>query len=175
MPAPTMPTATGGISLAETRLAAMLSICPAFQAWTETTTSETALTHIYFDSLPPPAGDDYTLVELTAYRPFARIWTDVERGYHRKFVTNEHHSWGGTLVIHFDADVPSTYTGYIAQALRAFKNSLGAIIQDLCDVSGGSGCLVLESLELIGPVASNEDEIATIGDSIGAMIRIEYQ
>jgi hypothetical protein len=175
MPAPAMPAASGGISLAETRLAAMLSASPSFQTWAGVSTAPTALLRIHYDSLPPAAGDEYTLTELQTYRPYCKLYTNLRSGYVRERIAENTHDWKGKIVAELEQDISSTYAGYIPQAMRAFKNDIGAIIADLCSFSGGAGYLQIDRVEVVELVAYAEDVSFSIGVALNAVLRVEYQ
>ena len=175
-----MTTPVGCISLAENHLKTMLADSTEFRTWVEAIDQASALDDIYIEALPAPADKRvHTLVELTALRPYAIIWTDPEDGFSMSHVATSStfdFSEAGVLMMRFIDDVlPSIETDPAEIALR-FKNHIGLILDDFKSLAGLGTYLAIDRVGIdLGPYRSDEDDQGTQGDYVGVDLRVEWR
>jgi hypothetical protein len=154
--------AQGPITLAEQDLANTLADCHAFQEWLGVATREEALARIYFDGLPKPSNgrESYTAKELKTLRPYACIWTDDDAGF-RRTLASAGTAYGfrdnGRLHLEFVQEVAAANVDDLDEADRQFKISLGLIVDDLSELAGQPGYLIVAGLQLKGPLRPHPD------------------
>lgn len=171
--------AAGSISLAVDNLRVTLADSAAFRTWSGTSTQAAALARIYYESLPPPTDkNEHTLVELTALRPCALVWTEPTSGF-----TLRHDSQGssfgynesGVMMIRFLQTVDPAIVADAAEIARRFLNAIGTILDELAASAGVAGYIASEELELeFGPYRGEVDERATQGDYIGCDVKVTW-
>jgi hypothetical protein len=172
--------ADGPITKAEEHLADMIAACATFQSITGSIGETEALTHIYFDSLPPPAGDDavHTLEELEGYRPFALIYsehTNVLRATIRGVDGSGHRfSQSGNLKFYVEIDVDPDDADDPQEAERKLKNTFGKIFDELSQLAGQAGYIAATTIEFTGPARSHPDEQPDVGDFHCGWFEVDY-
>lgn len=135
--------AQGNYALRELHLAAGLADCPAFQALcgvSGDTAAAGAASRIHFKRvLPLPAnGDEYSLAEIQALRPYAVIWTqDSAVDWDASPGVGGHHRAG--LRIRLCRNVPDELTEQ--QVDMSWDNIVGLILDQLLLRSGRAGFL----------------------------------
>lgn len=171
---------SGPVSLAIENLRVILANCTAFQSWVGAGNAATALEHIFYEALPPPAeGGEYSLAELQAYRPFALVGMEAEDGFYtRSDAQGAGFEWdlgGGRLSLWLEENVEPSIALDAAEVSRRFCNTIGAIIDELCDLSGTATYLALHSVRvLMGPGRGDKAERATQGDYVAMRLGIEW-
>ena len=152
-----MPDPAGGISLAQQYLKATLADVTAFRTWCGAADQAAALARIHHEGLPRPEnGHTHTRAELEDYRPYAVIYTAEQQGYTRQFVAADDSfdfDASGRLICvlyqncgEINGDDPS------ADSNLTFRNSVGLIIDGLCDLAGQAGYLGFWRIVLDEPV-----------------------
>ena len=178
-----MPSPAGCLSLPQAALETILADCTAFRALTDPAMDQAgALARIYQEGLPKPAsGRIHTLAEFTAYRPYAIIWTDPERGF---IATGEASSSDGTdfidagrliLEIERTATDPAYDEPSSADNLL-WRNAVGQIIDDLKRLAGQGGYLCITSIEVEEGTYWNHPSLAnTHGVYQGVKLAITWE
>jgi len=167
----------GGMSLAQEYLRTALADCSTFQAWVGAADQAEALARIYHEALPAPAnGNEYTLAELQAYRPFALIWTSEQNGYSKRRLAVGTWAESGRIMIRLEEDVDPQIANDPAEVARRFRNTIGQIIDELCALTDpGAGYLVFHTVTVeAGPIRTEEDEARTLGDAQAVELSVEY-
>lgn len=168
--------ATGWIGKIYENLRVLISNCPTFQTWTGTASAAEALERIHFERLPNPRdGEEHTLAELQAARPFAILGIDTDedgmvfekigggagivyRPYGRMLVTLEDN------VNPNDLDDPR-------ESFIKFANNVDGLLTDFDELAGTGTYIHLNTFGVNeGPFRALPDEIPTMGD----YWRIEY-
>lgn len=165
-----MTTPTDSYTLAQDYLRTMLADCPAVRTWMDVSTQAAALLRIHHEGLPAPAGgaDEHTAAELVAHRPYIILWTDEERGYtltldgaggHDEF------SDSGRLKLRLVQNAPDTVGDEpTSEANHTWRQTIGQILDDLCDLSGLAGYLSFRGISVeYGPFWSHPKVAATQG------------
>lgn len=132
-------TAAGGLTISEQLLANTLAGATQFQVDTGSENSAEALTHIYFDSLPPSEdGDAFKPEELIEIRPFAIVAIDpYGDGYSWGKIGSNAWDDAGRLLLIFNYNVPDELSNDNEALMRWFKNRIGNIMRPDPDVFGG--------------------------------------
>jgi hypothetical protein len=184
-----LPNAQGPITHAEQTAAMTLAHCTAFQQLLGVDTAAAALARIHFHECPKPAGEAYTLAEITAMRPFALIYTVFPYGYAYRKVASFAWDDAGTIAIEIEWSIPLEIAGDEAAISRTFLNSLGRIIRaqenesdadrgllDLFDTETTDGSCHLSGTEVrvVDVLRSSAEHVATDGDAIKAILLIEW-
>jgi len=164
-------------------LRVLLADSSTFRTLVGETTRVKAMTHIYLEGLPEPAsGDTHTAAELAAYRPCAVIYSDEAGGWTKDYESaGDHHQLGDGGELHLVL-MQTCPVGLDAapdsDANRQFKNTLGQIVDDLCDLTGnGSSAdrLVFDSVRLAeGPWWNHPDKEPTAGIEQGADLLVAW-
>lgn len=170
--------ATSGISLAEQHLANMLADAPAFRALASgvTTAEQAHARMIHYDALPPPEGDQavHTPDELNKLRPFAILFTAEQNGYRRRRTATGCFVESGQIVLHLECNIPAALASDRSEALRRFKNSLGAILDDLEPLTEQAGYLAANAFDVQMLALEAEDAIPMNGDNVFAIVTIPW-
>jgi hypothetical protein len=123
-------TAAGGISIAEHLLAQTVAACTQWINDTDSADATEALTHIYFDALPPSQdGNAFTREELIELRPYCIVATNPENGYSWGRIAAEGWDDSGSLVLIFEYNTPEALARDNQALMRWFKNKLGNIMR----------------------------------------------
>jgi len=113
----------------------MLAASDTFQTWVGADDAAAALSKIFAEDLPPPAGDYYTLGEWRHIRPYAMVAVEAQR----KVVIGQPGDFddvGGRVRIFLEQDVPERIAGEEASvAGREFARTMGLIMDDLADLA----------------------------------------
>ena len=168
----------GSMMLAQHYLRQSLANSATFRTWTETADEAAALAKIHYEGLPPPADNaaDYTAAALTAYRPYAVVWTDEENGFWKNKEASGFFRAGGRLILKFEQDVPEAIAADPAEIDLRFKNTIGQIIDDLCNLTlVGVGYLCFERITVdIGPYRTHPDDVPSQGDWQAIEIGVDW-
>lgn len=187
-------TALGGIAIAEHLFAATLAGSTQWIADTDSADATEALTHIYYDTLPPPEDrDTYSPEEWIDLRPFAIISTrPFSGGYIWKRDAAEGWSDSGQLEVQFEYNTPDEMVADDQSLMRWFKNKLGNMLRPDTTVSGqGSyvgmtdlahdpGYLAMNEIGFFGTPADpavcriNQKLIQTYGDCVAARFLVSW-
>jgi len=166
--------ATGALTTVEETARHTLADCEAWRELTATVGNErSSLARIHTDALPPPPdeAEAYNREQVEGLRPYALLWLAADGGFRRHIVakdTRNRFSDSGEVRVKICATVPSELAGDPAEADRQFKNSIGTIINQLCDLAGQAGYLDFTELELTaGPWRNGDEEALAEGDVIG--------
>lgn len=163
--------------LAQDHLRTMLANAAAVRTWMGAGSVALALARIYHEALPPPSDNkaDYTPAELTTYRPFIILSTDEQDGYRKTAQAMGLFGAAGRLRIELEQDVPELVAGNPAEVAIRFKNSIGAIIDELVGMVATAGYLSFDQVALtLGPFRATEDETTTQGDWQAAVLEVEW-
>lgn len=166
----------GSISLAVDNLRTTLADSAMFRTWTATANQAAALARIYYESLPPPGDkNEHTLAELTAYRPYALVWTEPESGFTKRtdgFVAADE---SGVMLMRFIQTVDPSIANDPAEISRRFINTLGTILDEMIALSWGGGYLAISEMKLeFGPYRGDPDEKSSQGDYVGADVQVTW-
>ncbi len=131
-----MTTPAGSLALSKAALARTLADCPTFRTWTSTLTHAQAQAKIYPEGLPEPANkNEYTLAEITGYRPYAMLFMADAMGF--SIDVGPVPTASGVLKIALEENVDSAVGSDPSSAANAsFENTLSQIIDELADRSG---------------------------------------
>jgi len=171
-----MTAAAGSLMKAQDHLRTMLANAAAVRTWMGVETVAAALAKIHHEALPPPADDavEYTLAELATYRPFIIVSTDEENGYRKTAEAMGVFAAGGTLRVELEQAVPADKTNP-AEIAILFKNSIGAIIDELVGMVDTAGYLAFDQIAMtLGPFRATEDEATTQGDWQAVVLELEW-
>jgi hypothetical protein len=171
--------AAGSISLAVDYLRTTLADSAAFRTWAGAANQAAALARIYYESLPPPAnGNEHTLAELAAYRPYALVWVSPEDGFRKRHISQAAsfgYAQSGTMLFRMLQTVDPAIANDPAEISRRFINTIGTIFDEFEDLCGLAGYLAIESMEIdFGPYRGDPDEKTTQGDYIGIDINVSW-
>ena len=168
--------AAGSISLAVDNLRVTLADSAAFRTWSGTSTQAAALARIYYESLPPPTDkNEHTLVELTALRPYAAVWTDEFDGFtYRQDAALSTPKESGTMLIKFEQTVDPTIVNDYPEISRRFINAIGTIIEEVMDFYNVGGYLAIEQATLMKFGRGDPDERSAMGDYMAAVVKCEW-
>jgi len=175
-----MTAAAGTLSLAEQHLRASLAASTSWQAECCVSTAALALQRVYRDGLPPPAdGETHTLQELQGYRPYALIYTAEREGFRREMEAVSSHSEfnarGSIMLSIFRESPDAAGDEPTADANQTFRNLIGKIIDEMCDLAGTAGYLAIESIRLVeGPYWPAPELIPVQGLWQAADLRIDW-
>lgn len=148
--------------------------------WDETTAAE----HIHFDGLPPAdPGPDHSLSELNALRPFALIWAEQSGGLRLRSATagNCCPLPSGVIVVQLEipvpdalADDPTALAQDLAQKLGRIMRTADPAEPGMFELSGLSGYLPLNEIQLFGYVRSDTKAAAELGDFVVAELQLTW-
>ncbi len=171
----------GSISLAQEHLRTMLADCDAFRTWAGAADQAEALERIHHEGLPAPANhaDVFTLAELQAYRPYAVVYTGEENGFSRTLDAaggDFSFASSGQLKLRLYQDAPESCGDEpSSDANLQFKNAIGQILDDLCELAGQPGYLAFNQITLDnGPYWAHPNSAPTEGVWQGVEIGIQW-
>lgn len=162
--------ASGPITKAEEHLANMIANCATFQSITSSDDAAEAIDHVYFDSLPVPAGNlpQHSAAELQSYRPFALVYSDESSviRYTLRGIDASGFRFGqrGTVKFFLEIDIDPDDSDEPQEAERKVKNSFGKIIDELAELAGQPGYIAASSIDFTGPVRAHPDDVQDVGD-----------
>lgn len=167
---------TGAISRIEQTLAMTLADAPAFRTWCGAADQTAALARIYFGALPPPAagGEEYTLAELVAYRPFALVFCKHGNRAFKASGQRYSYSQGGLLQVLLEQATPTAALLDAQEAERLWNNTVGSIVDDVCTLAGQGGYLAICDLDWGEPIRSHPDDVPAIGDAQQFWLQFHY-
>ena len=157
------------LSLPLGRLGVMLADCANFRALhVDMVDRAAALARIYEEGLPLPAADQYTIAEMTAYRPFAIIHHRGGQGFYSKRtgVSGSSFDWsdGGVMLIAIERTCANTSKNEpSSDAERQWRNAVGAILDDLKGLAGGEDYVAAERIEILAIGFGHPDDAVTEG------------
>ncbi|MFZ5785121.1 MAG: hypothetical protein ACOY3Y_01655 [Acidobacteriota bacterium] len=171
----------GSLSLAQEHLRVMLADAPVFRAWCAAADQAEALAHVYHEGLPaPPDGVEYSRDELESLRPYAVVFT-AERAGFELLLSGIGETWdynaSGRLILRLRENCPEGFGDEpTSEAGLRWKNTLGGIMQDLAELSGGEGYLHVQRVRLEdGPYWPHPNLIPSEGLWLGADLSIEWR
>ncbi len=140
-----------------------------------------ALASIYHEGLPKPAdGSTHTKAELEALRPYAIIWTDPDGGYATQSDSAPSSAGGfvsaGSLLVEIERNSTDGAEDEPTSAANLdWRNAVGKIIDDLCDLSGTESYMILESITLDhGPYWNDRASAETHGIYQGVRLAVRW-
>jgi hypothetical protein len=166
-----------GLSIAEDTLATVLAACPTFQSWTASGNAAAAARRIYHDALPPPEDPDtgeYTRDELRALRPYAIVAMEEQQGFTRTKAAVGTWSESGQLALFLIQDLPLQYARDFSAAERAWKTTIGKILDELCDGADSIGLDLAEVRVQEGPYRNDPESHAAQGEVQGVEIAVRW-
>lgn len=175
-----MTTPSGPISRAMQLARALLGDCQAFRDMADPAMDQAgALARIYYNGLPQPPGDKYTVAELTALRPFAIVGHNPNHGFRSECdgVSGDTWSWveRGKLLLRIEktsAEVENGLPSY--DSFLTFQNEVGGIIQNCYDLIGGENYLGVTAISiLLGPYGVGEDD--SPGEGVWEAVELEFE
>ena len=149
-----MTAASGPISIAQEALRTTLAACSAFRTWVSADDATAALKRIHHFTLPTPAageGGEYELLELKALRPYAVCFTAARQGfrYGLAAVGNGFEFRGsGRLELRLVQNAPHGILEPTAEADLLFRNTIGDILDDMCELAGTGGYLAFNNIAI---------------------------
>jgi hypothetical protein len=173
-----MVAAAGCLSLVQETLRATLAAVTAFQALVDAEDAAQALASIHQDELPAPVDDnEFSGAELVDHRPYAVIRT-APGGFHKSRIAGGDQFFfdeGGTLELQIVQDTPVSVVKDPAEAQLRWMNTIGLIVDGLCDLAGTSGYLDITEISLQdGPGRIHPDYRETEGDTQGVVMLIRW-
>jgi hypothetical protein len=158
----------GSISLAQENLRVTLADSATFRALVGATTRSAAAARIHHEGLPDPGdGTEHTLAELEALRPLAIVFTSESQGFRRrKLSTNAFRSSGRLRLRLCRSCNAAGDAGPTTDATKEWKNIVGKVIDELCELSlsGNSDYLAFDEVAVEwGPFAAAPELAATQG------------
>lgn len=171
-----MTTATGSLSLSKENLRITLADCATFRTWVGATTAAQALNRIHHEGLPPrTSGEEYTIEELNALRPYALLSTESFGSRHEAASTSFDYRDSGTIRCRLVQEVPQEIADDHGEIGRRFDNVVGGIMDDLAALSGQGGYLAIEGMDMPEPWTRTEDNRqATDGDFVQVDLLFEW-
>jgi hypothetical protein len=176
-----MTAASGPISIAQEVLRTTLAATPAFRTWTKADDEAAALKRIHHFDLPTPqagVGGEYTLGELEALRPFALCGTADQQGFRYGLSAvgaGFEFSGSGRLDLLLVQSAPHGVLEPTAEADRLFKNTVGNILNGMCDLAGLGGYLAFTSIALErGPWWPDSTQIVAQGLWQAAALSLDW-
>jgi len=175
---------TGPISLPLSHLRLLVADCTAFRTWVGAANQAAALAKIHLCELPAPAapGSGYTTTELQTLRPCAIVdlWTPI-RGYGEQPQAWQMRGEGGPflesgkLTLDFLDDVDVTDAAVLSDAKFRFLNNVGAVVDQMLDLSGSDGYLNANRIEVYqGPGRADERMQETYGDHWRVQLLVQW-
>ncbi len=142
----------------------------------------TALSHIYFDELPPPADGaaDHSANELISLRPFCIMWADISGGFRWRSDSGDFccSLVSGVVVMQIEINVPSELRNDPTALAIDTNRKLGRIIRTgdlnepgLLDLRG---MLPITEAKISGYIRTDSKAANDIGDAITAEIELRW-
>lgn len=173
---------TGSISIVQELLRTTLAASPTFRAWVGAPSADDAALRIYHDALPEfdrSEGADPVLKQLQDLRPYAIVWTEAlphQRGF--RYVLDSApggFATGGRLMLYLNQDVPAAIAANPAEVDLQFRNVVGGILDDLCELAWAQegGYLAIDAMAIVqGPERAEPEDHHELGDHQGVWIEI---
>jgi hypothetical protein len=164
-----MTTPAGCLSLAQENLRVTLADAAAFRTWCGAADRAAALLRIYHEGLPAPqTGDTFTREELQQYRPYAVVFTQEQAGLTKTLDSiGTHYQFAaqGRLKVRLYQNCPAGFRDQpTSDANLEWKNTVGAIIDDLCELAGQPGYLSFDEIRIdAGPYWSHPQLVPAEG------------
>lgn len=146
-------------------------------------TQEQAEARIYFDELPPPTGDDYTADELTALRPFALVWLDLNGALKLTSEVSGNCCWtpSGAAIMQIELPVPEELASDPGALTLDLHTKLGRIIRTrdtlqpgLADLASRDGYLPIKEILYRGYIRTDVKAMNDIGDCVRCEIELQW-
>lgn len=171
-----MTSPAGCLSLAQEYLRATLAASSTWQTECKAGDAGQAAKRIYHEGLPAPSNRQaYTLLELQSLRPYAVIWTAEQAGFARSYESSDSFDEGGQLQIRIERNSPDNLNDEpTSDANVVFRNLIGEVIDDLCDLQGGAGYLAFRRVALQEWYRSDPVDAETWGVTQGALLLVEW-
>jgi hypothetical protein len=171
--------AAGSISKAIENLRTTLADCSTFRNGVGAGDAPTALEHVFYEALPPPAeGSEYSAAELVGYRPYALVSMEVENGFQAAADAHGSHfefDESGVLSVWFEDNVEPSIAEQHGEISRRFLNVVGSIVDELQALAGTGGYLAAQAIEVVmGPGRGALDERSAQGDYVALRLRIAW-
>jgi len=147
-------------------LRAALAASSSFQTWCSEEDGTGALTHIFYDALPPPASsaEVYSAAEVASYWPYAVIYL---LDYMRERDSHDAFRAGGQFGIQLCQQVAAGDVADPDEIAVKLLNSVEAIITDLESLINMAGYLDFDGISIAGPPRrSHPDDVAGSRDEI---------
>jgi len=176
-----MTTPAGCLSLAEENLRLTLADATAFRTWCGAADQAAALARIYREGLPAPQhGDNYTAEELSLYRPYAVVFTLEQAGLTKTLDSiSAHYEFAaqGRLKLRLYQNCPGGFNDQpTSDANIQWKNSIGQIIDGLCDLAGQAGYLACSEIRVdAGPYWAHPKKVPVEGLWQGVELGIAWR
>jgi len=173
-------TPSGVISIPMQLARALLADCQAFRdLLTPSMDQAAALARIHYNGLPAPDGDEYTLADLTALRPFAIVSHNPNHGFRTEVngVSGDTWDWEerGKLLVKIERtalEVVNKLPSY--DSFLDFQNAIGGIIGNCYDLVGGEDYLGVTAISiLLGPYGVGEDD--SPGEGVWEAVELEFE
>lgn len=168
--------ATNCLTKAEDLLADMLSRCPTYRAWAGVEDAS----HIYVDSnMLPIEGEDFSDAELVdIIGNHIVIYTPPDEGFHYVHDATSHGAEfqpGGHLEAMFYEFVDRDFNNPAA-VMRRFKNTVGAILEEVWPLAGIDENLNLTgAIEVLSLSMAPEKQAFQAGDALEARVRFFWK
>lgn len=149
---------------------ATLAASSSFQAMVGAANASAALARIYHDELPAPAsgGHSHTLVEITALRPCAVVYTQVGQGgwrADREAMGDGCWNYSGVIVVVLMRNVPEADKYDLAKVDTDFRTIAGNVVTDLIALNETAGYLTMDRIDAMGPYRTGMKELESEGDA----------
>jgi len=165
---------TSSLGKARKHLRTQLADSAAFRSWAGAANQSQALAHIYYESLPSPAGgaESYSSTELTALWPYAVIYVN---DYTVLVDSQDGISDSGEFGIQLVQDIDTDIATDPDEVAIDFDDAYATIMTELGDSRGTAGYLNFESISLAGPPQrAKPDDEEGIGDEIQAELLVAW-
>lgn len=163
------------IQEAQDILATTLAASTTFRTFVDAADATEALTHIFHDYLPEPAGDVYTADELATIRPCALIYVQPNNGFEwAKDSAGGTNCWAGSgrLVCILFRDTPTGMTP--SEVDVEMREIAGDILADIRDLSETAGYLSATRFAGNGPFRTEHDQLEDLGDRQAFELYIDW-
>ena len=170
----------GTMAKAEDYLAASLAASAAWQTECGAANAAEALEHVYIDGLPNPAkGATHTRGELENFRPYALVFMPETGPYTARVDAISAHfefQGSGQLILRIVRTSPHQLgDSPTHDANQTFKNLIGTIIDQLCDLAGVAGYLAFHTISVDkGPYWPDKGDIETWGLFQGVDVLVQW-
>lgn len=164
--------AEGVISDAEQYLANSLAASARFQTWVDAADATEALGSIYFTTLPSPEnGNKFDSDELAALFPCALIYTDEQiQGSVMRKTGSLVYQGGGLVAFRLYEAIAADNDLTFSEMERRWKNTVGAIINDVAAVSETADCLAATEIAVTEIYRADKDEVVFLDMNTAAVL-----
>lgn len=145
-----------------------LAASVAFQSLVDADNAAEALARIYHDELPAPTSDSHTLVEITALRPCAVVYTQVGQGgwrADRDAMGDGCWNYSGVIVVVLMRNVPEADRYDLAKVDTDFRTIAGNVVTDLIALNETAGYLTMDRIDAMGPYRTPMQDLESVGDA----------